>query len=223
MCGRFALYDIPRVRRSLRLILGEGFEPLAVPPRYNVCPGYWVTAAWHPEEDAPLALGQLWWGFRPQWATGKAPEPINAKCEGVATSRYFRSSFARHRCLIPADGWYEWLTLPDGKQPHFLCRNDREPLWLAGLWTHRADGNPGCAILTEPARGAAAEIHDRMPLALDDASLEPWLDPQLTNREVLRHTVHHLDDSLLTHWPVSRRVNHPGNDDPSVIEPISVG
>ncbi|MFC0324659.1 SOS response-associated peptidase [Halomonas organivorans] len=219
MCGRFALYDIPRVRRSLRIILGEDFEPLPTSPRYNVCPGTWITAAWHSGEGAPLALGQLWWGYRPHWATGKAPEPINAKSEGVATSRYFRSAFARHRCLVPADGWYEWLALLDGKQPHYITRADREPLWLAGIWTERPDGNPGCAILTEPARGAAAEIHDRMPLALDDDSLAPWLDPHMTDREALRGAVHHLDDELLTHWPVSRRVNRPANDDASLIEP----
>ncbi len=219
MCGRFALYDIPRVGQALQQILGEDLEPPSAPPRYNVCPGTWITAAWHPGEDVPLEFGQLWWGFRPHWATGKAPEPINAKSEGVASSRYFRSAFARHRCLIPADGWLEWLALADGKQPHFITRTDRQPLWLAGIWAERPDGNAGCAILTEPARGAAAEIHDRMPLALDDASLEPWLDSHLTDREALRHTVHHLDDSLLTHWPVSRRVNRPANDDPALIEP----
>ncbi|TFH84644.1 SOS response-associated peptidase, partial [Billgrantia azerbaijanica] len=81
-----------------------------------------------------------------------APEPINAKSEGVATSRYFRAAFARHRCLVPADGWYEWLQVDGRKQPHYLARRDHEPLWLAGIWTERPDGAPGCAILTEPAR-----------------------------------------------------------------------
>lgn len=115
------------------------------------------------------------------------------------------------------------LDLPvDGKkQPHFLCREDREPIWLAGIWAERADGKPGCAILTEPARGVAKEIHPRMPLALGAESLEHWLDPDLTDRETIRKVVHHLDAEVITHWPVSTRVNRPTNDEASLIEAIA--
>ncbi len=109
----------------------------------------------------------------------------------------------------------------DGKkEPHFLCREDREPLWLAGIWAERVDGTPGCAIFTEPARGTAKEIHSRMPLALDAESLEPWLDPHLTDRETIRNVVHQLEAELITHWSVSTRVNRPGNDeDAELINP----
>ncbi|MGM0985315.1 MAG: SOS response-associated peptidase, partial [Pseudomonadota bacterium] len=106
------------------------------------------------------------------------------------------------------------------KQPHYLSRTDHEPLWFAGIWTDRPDGNPGCAILTEPARGVAKEIHPRMPLALDAESIEPWLDPDLTDRESIRNVVHHLDAALITHWPVSDRVNRPLEDDPALIKPF---
>ncbi|PRY72329.1 SOS response-associated peptidase [Halomonas ventosae] len=217
MCGRFALYSAyPRLSRALRLPLEQAGE---LTPRYNVVPGTWITVVRHPGDEAPLVMDEAWWGYRPHWAREAAPEPINATVEKVATSRYFKAAFAHHRCLVPADGWYEWLPLSGKKQPHFLCRKDREPLWLAGIWSERPDGGPGCAILTEPARGVAREIHERMPLALGEESLAPWLDPQLTGRETLRRVVHHLPDERLTHWPVSMRVNRPANEGAELLEP----
>ncbi|MBB3142180.1 putative SOS response-associated peptidase YedK [Halomonas organivorans] len=109
--------------------------------------------------------------------------------------------------------------MPGGKEPHFLCRSDRKMLWLAGIWADYGDDAACCAIITEPARGCAADIHDRMPLVLADDSFDDWLDPELQEREAIRSAVHHLDGALLTHWPVSRRVNRPANDDASLIEP----
>lgn len=152
-------------------------------------------------------------GYRPKWAKGKAAQPINARAETVATSSYFKQAFARQRCLIPADGWFEWLATEAGKQPHYLTRADREPIAFAAIYAEREDGSLGCANLTEPARGIAAEVHDRMPLILDDASLEPWLDPDLSDRETIRQVVRHLDSGLIEHWAVSRAVNRPGNDE----------
>ncbi|MGM0988517.1 MAG: SOS response-associated peptidase [Pseudomonadota bacterium] len=218
MCGRFALYsDYPRLAAALKLPLAE--HPLA--PRYNVAPGTWINAVRRADADSQLTLDELWWGYRPHWADDNAPQPINATVEKVATSNYFKGAFAHHRCLVPADGWYEWVRLEGRKQPHFLTRTDREPLWFAGIWTQRPDGKPGCAILTEPARGVAKPIHPRMPLALDAESLEPWLDPDLTDRETIRQVVHHLDADLITHWPVSQRVNKPTEDDADLIEPVN--
>ncbi|ATJ83228.1 SOS response-associated peptidase [Halomonas beimenensis] len=218
MCGRFALFSpYPALSRALRLPLAPG----KVIPRYNVAPGTWITGVRHPDEPAPLVMDDLWWGYRPHWARETSPEPINATVEKVATSPYFRGAFAHHRCLIPADGWYEWRPAEGGKQPYFLCRRDREPVWLAGIWSERPDGKPGCAILTEPARGVAREIHGRMPVVLDAESLAPWLDPRVTERETLRGAVHHLAAEALTHWPVSHRVNRPVNDEPSLIAPAA--
>ncbi|MCH4563332.1 SOS response-associated peptidase [Halomonas sp. EGI 63088] len=216
MCGRFALFtDPPPV--TIRLGLPDPETGWA--PRYNVAPGTWITGVRRTVFDAEPTIGDLWWGYRPAWAGSKAPQPINAKVETVATSRYFQAAFKRHRCLVPADGWYEWLPTVSGKQPYYLCREDREPLFLAGICAERADGSFGCAIVTEPARGIARNIHDRMPLALDDESLAPWLDPDLTDRDAISSVVRHLDAALVTHWPVSTRVNRPANDDPSLIEP----
>lgn len=206
MCGRFAIYSkAPSISRALRIQL----ELSDVAPRYNVAPGTWIMGIRQLERDLPPEQLEFWWGYRPAWAKDKAAQPINARVETVATSGYFKNAFARQRCLIPADGWYEWIATETGKQPHFLTRIDREPFAFAGIFAQREDGSLGCAILTEPARGSAAEVHDRMPLILDDASLEPWLDPDLTERETIRCVVRHIDAGLIEHWPVSRAVNKP--------------
>ncbi|MDL0433871.1 SOS response-associated peptidase [Marinobacter sp. TBZ242] len=217
MCGRFASYDAyPKLARRLGVVVAEEGPPA----RYNIPPGTWITGFRQVAHDAQPEQLELWWGYRPKWAKGKAAQPINARVETVATSGYFKYAFARARCIVPADGWFEWLVTDTGKQPHYLTRTDREPIAKAGIYAEREDGSLGCAILTEPARGTAAEVHDRMPLILDDASLEPWLDPDLTDRETIRHVVRHLDGSLFEHWPVSRAVNRPGNDeDAGLINP----
>ncbi|QOR40641.1 SOS response-associated peptidase [Billgrantia diversa] len=205
MCGRFASYSAyPKLARRMGVVIAEEGPP----PRYNIPPGTWISGFRQVAHEAPPEQFELWWGYRPKWAKGKAAQPINARVETVAASGYFNYAFAKQRCLIPADGWFEWLVTETGKQPHYLTRTERE------------DGSLGCAILTAPARGTAAEVHDRMPLILDDASLEPWLDPDLTDRETIRHVVRHLDASLIEHWAVSRAVNRPGNDeDAGLINP----
>lgn len=216
MCGRFALYSSPsRLARGLGVPLSER----ELTARYNVAPGTWIIGVRRPSADEPAVMDALWWGFKLHLAGASAPEPINATVEKVATSRYFKGAFAHHRCLIPADGWYEWQPQSGGKQPCFFCRQDREPLWLAGIWAQRADGSPGCAILTEPARGFTRDIHPRMPLALNDDSLESWLDPDLTDRESIRHIVHHLPVDALTSWAVSKRVGSPKNEGEGLINP----
>lgn len=217
MCGRFALYSAyPKFATKAGVVAVEE----APVPRFNVPPGTWITAIRQLSNDDAPHLEALWWGYKPKWAKGKATQPINARVETVATSGYFKSAFQKHRCLIPADGWYEWDKGTTPKQPHFLCRQDRQPIFFAGIYTEREDGTLGCAIITEPARGAAQDIHDRMPLILDDESLAPWLAPDLTDRETLRNLVHHIDATLITHWPVSTKVNKPsGAGDESLIKP----
>lgn len=217
MCGRFSQFSAyPRLAKRLRVAMEAG----APPASYNIPPGTWISGFRQVAHDEPPEQLDFWWGYRPKWAKGRAAQPINARVETVATSGYFKHAFARARCIVPADGWFEWLATETGKQPHYLTRTDREPIAFAGIYAEREDGSLGCAILTEPARGSAVEVHDRMPLILDDASLEPWLDPDLTDRETIRHVVRHLDAGTIEHWPVSRAVNRPGNDeDAGLINP----
>lgn len=216
MCGRFALYPLtPSSPSALVCRWPSGTRQRATKWRR----GHLVRRCAPPSADEPAALDELWLGYKLHWAGEKAPAPINATVEKVATSNFYKGSFAHHRCLIPADGWYEWLKQEGGKQPYFFCRQDREPIWFAGIWAERADGKPGCAILTEPARGFTKDIHPRMPLALDDESLEPWLDPDLTDRESIRHIVRHLPVDALTSWAVSKRVGSPKNEGEELINP----
>lgn len=217
MCGRFALYS-PYARFASKVgALAAEDEPT---PRYNVSPGTWITAVRRLTQGEPTVIDELWWGYRPKWAKGKASQPINARVETVATSGYFRSAFQARRCLIPADGWYEWDKTTTPKQPYFLCRKDREPVFFAAIYTEREEGSLGTAIITEQARGAVQKVHDRMPLILDDQSLESWLDPDLTDRETLRNVMQQIDAELITCWAVSPRVNRPGGQgDESLLNP----
>lgn len=204
MCGRFAFYSpIAKLARKVGVTVPE----LEGSPRYNVAPGTWITALHQKSEGTAPLIDEMWWGYRPMWAKGSGNQPINARVETVATNAYFKNAFAKHRCLIPADGWYEWVKNTSPKQPHFICRVDREPLFFAGIFAERDDSSLGCAILTEPARGSAAEVHDRMPLILNDDSLSHWLAPDITNCETIRKMVQHIDANLIEHWTVSLKVN----------------
>lgn len=219
MCGRFALFADPvSVAHALRLPPPDS----AWQPRYNIAPGSWITGVRRQESNTDPQFDALWWGYHPHWAGQSGPQPINARAERLDTSRYFRGAFHKHRALIPANGWYEWLPSEGGKQPFFITREDHQPLFLAAIWEPFEDETSCCAIITEPARGLAQSIHDRMPLVLDDASLEPWLDPELTERDAIRSSVHHLDADALAAWPVSKRVNRVANDDASLINPLGL-
>lgn len=206
MCGRFAFFSpLDRLAKQV----GASVPDSNLRPRYNVAPGTWISAVYQASENEAPIIDEMWWGYRPKWASSTGNQPINARVETVATNAYFKSSFARHRCLIPADGWYEWIKDSKPKQPHYICRADRAPLFFAGIFAERDDGSMGCAIVTEPGRGSAVEVHDRMPLILDDGSLKHWLAPDITDRETIRSLVRHIDAELIEHWPVSTKVNKP--------------
>ncbi|MFO7954381.1 MAG: SOS response-associated peptidase [Thioalkalivibrio sp.] len=217
MCGRFARYSATSelAMRYFQVPVDAGFDA----PRYNVAPGTDIEA-FRAGGDAPAAFQPMHWGFRPKRVTD-GPQPINARAEKVASSPYFRSAFAHRRCLIPADGWYEWQKTEEGKQPHFITLTDDAPqdvLFLAGIWAPTADGGACCAIITEPASEHLAHIHDRQPLALDAECRWDWLDPAITEREQVRLITRRLPSSALQAYAVSPRVNRPQNDDPSVLD-----
>jgi len=220
MCGRYALFSDP-VKIANRL--GLASSPDNWKPRYNIPPGTDILGVRFSESEDRAVFDRFWWGYRPHWADHSAPEPINAKAENLESSRYFRSAFHKHRCLVPADGWYEWQPAAGGKQPWFFARADREPVFLAGIWVIDPKDRPSCAIITEPARGASADIHPRMPLTLDDSSLQAWLDPTVQGRDALRGSIDRLEPEALTCWPVSTAVNRTDNDDAKLVEPLKTG
>ncbi|WP_404363319.1 SOS response-associated peptidase [Marinobacter sp.] len=217
MCGRYALYEpVDQVAqrigypvRSSESLPGNG---------YNIPPGGFIVAVAAVDEKPEIL--PMWWGFRPHWAGEDAPEPINARAENVAGSNFFKGSFARHRCIIPANGWFEWRQNNGDKQPFYIHHRDGDLLLMAGIFTTDEDGNPACCILTEDARGPAKDIHPRMPVVLGEG-VEIWLDPETHDRETLKRKVKHLSPDRLCFRPVSARVNNPRNDDEDVLKEVS--
>lgn len=222
MCGRFAIYT-PGSRLAARyfgMSLPVGVEH----PRYNVTPGGPIlTLMSLPDRAVVLRLSH--WGFRPPWARVEAPTPVNIRAEKAASAPYFRSAFAHRRCLIPANGWYEWHHTEAGKQPWYIRLKEADPdevLFFAGLWEPAGEGGASCcAILTEPAAPALAFLHARQPVVLDPDTRWSWLDPTLTDRDAVRGAVRRLCIDRLVAYPVSTRVNRPDNDDASLIEPLA--
>jgi putative SOS response-associated peptidase YedK len=193
-----------------------GLPPLPdwIASHFNIPPGTGIPVILGGASGGP-EWGRAEWGFRPRWAQPDAPKPINARAETVATSKYFRDAFAHRRCLVPADGWYEWQASDGYKQPWFIAPGEEESagvLFLAGIWEPSAEDAICCAIVTEPARPPLDRIHHRQPLALDPGCLQEWLDPELVDRDAIRSAVRRLPTDRLVAYPVSTDVNRPEND-----------
>jgi len=220
MCGRYTLTDPdPRLLR-FRFGLTESAE-IDQKPRYNVAPTDPVLAI-RLNRGAEREPGVLRWGLIPHFAD---PEDfgrllINARAETVAEAAAFRDAFATHRCLIVADGFYEWREEETGKKPVWITRPSREPFAFAGLWAkaRRADGHSvhSCAIVTCRPGQVVAPIHDRMPVILGQEAEQEWLDPR-TGLERLQDLLVSTDDLAVTE--VSDAVNDVRQDSPGLIEP----
>ena len=223
MCGRFMLTRDPA---TLALRLGAidvRQEPFR--PRYNVAPGQPIDAIVETREGE-RRLGRLIWGLVPRWA--KEPKGIiNARAETVAEKPSFRDAFRRRRCLIPADGFYEWSAVAGRrrKQPYAIRFTGEEPLAFAGIWDRwqgmvGAEPRVTCAILTCPPNEAVAPVHDRMPVVLaDEQAMARWLDPD-ADPEALRVLLGPLPAAKTIIYPVSERVNDPRADEPELLEPV---
>ncbi len=224
MCGRYTLY-------TEREILARRFEiDLAESaPSYNIAPTQSIVTVI--SENGTRVAARMRWGLIPSWAKDetKLPQMINARAETVATRSAYRDAFRRHRCLVLADGFYEWqqaLEAGRRKIPHWISRADGEPFAMAGIWsTWRRKGDleqswlRSCAIITTAANEAVSKLHDRMPLILPREVESTWLDHGLDDNSVeLEKLLVPVGPSLLRSHPVSTRVNSARNDDASLIE-----
>lgn len=233
MCGRYVLSTPFEVVASvLRVAAAPGELPL-FPARYNIAPSQNVPIVRRASTGRGNELAVVRWGFVPFWSKDGGsgdgpPPPINARSETVDTKPMFREAFRHRRCLIPADGFYEWKAAPDGgkgKQPYLVT--SRSGLFaMAGLWdrwTPREGGDPleTCVILTTPANPFLASLHDRMPAILPRRDWDAWLDPATdpAAAKALLRPLADDPDSALDVRPVSRRVNSPRNDDASCLAP----
>jgi putative SOS response-associated peptidase YedK len=220
MCGRFTLTDPdPRLLR-FRFDLSESVE-IDQPPRYNVAPTDPVLAV-RLDGEGGREAGRLRWGLIPHFA---APDSfdrllINARAETVAEAPAFRDAFETHRCLILADGFYEWRETETGGKPVWITRPEREVFAFAGLWAgvRRPDGSSvhSCVIVTCPPGEVVAPIHDRMPVILAADAEATWLDPGTGERE-LQQLLQPTDELAVTE--VSDAVNDVRQDGPALIEP----
>jgi putative SOS response-associated peptidase YedK len=220
MCGRYTLTDPdPRLLR-FRFGLLESAK-IDQPPRFNVAPTDPVLAIRLDGEGKPEP-GILRWGLIPRGADPDSFDRllINARGETVAEAQAFRDAFETHRCLVVADGFYEWRQEETGKKPVWITRPSREPFAFAGLWAEarRADGSSlhSCAIVTCPPGDLVAPIHDRMPVILDRDAERIWLDPGSARDRLLELLVP-TDELEVTE--VSDAVNDVRQDGPELIEP----
>jgi putative SOS response-associated peptidase YedK len=220
MCGRYTLTDPdPRLLR-FRFDLSESAE-IEQEPRFNVAPTDPVLAV-RRQEDGSREPGRLRWGLIPHYADPEGFERllINARAETVAEAPAFRDAFATHRCLVIADGFYEWRASETGKQPLWITRPDRSPFAFAGLWARskRPDRSElhSCAIVTCPPGEVVAPIHDRMPVILAEPAEERWLDPD-AGPEELMGLLQPTDELELTE--VCDAVNSVREDGPHLLEP----
>ena len=222
MCGRYtetAAFEELARRFGIEVQEGDNEEMVA---RYNVSPSQTVPIVVAGEGRRRLISAR--WGLRPFWARDGKPAPINARAETVTTSPMFSDAFKRARCLVPADGFYEWQAVAGQKhkQPWFLRLRGGGLFAFAGLYTppHPADGTPAtCAIVTTIPNELAARLHDRMPVILDSAAEAPWLDPRLVDGAALLRYLRPLPAERMEAFPVSTLVSSPQNDGPALIEP----
>ncbi len=224
MCGRYFLTAPGEVLAELF----ELDEKPPIKPRYNIAPTQEVAIVRaRPAGGRELAF--VHWGLVPHWAKerGIGNRMINARAETLAEKPAFRDSFKRHRCLIPADGFYEWQKVGAAKQPWLVRRRDGAPFAFAGLWSRWRDpAGPesldSTAIVTTNANPLVAPIHDRMPVILPPESWASWLDPGSHDRVRLDPLLIPFDPAAMEAFPVSRRVNRPANDDPACLEPATL-
>jgi putative SOS response-associated peptidase YedK len=221
MCGRYILFtnaEAMEERFHARLAAEEAA------PTYNAAPS---QAQLTILSNNPQAIVRATWGFVPEWAEGRRDVKaiINARAETVATKPFFRHAFKKQRCLVLADGFYEWRRTKGSKRPYRIALKTEEPFAFAGIWStrHDAEGNPQTtfAIITTDANELVAHIHNRMPVILHQGDEQEWLNPGLPTAAAQEILVPFPADLLMA-YEVSTKVNSPAYNTPEAIQKISV-
>lgn len=220
MCGRFVQFTLfPLLKEEFNL---RGGEP-ALRPSWNVAPTQDVPAV-VVQDGRRLVMCR--WGLIPPWSRDPAvgSRMINARAETLAQKPSFKGPFMKHRCLIVADGFYEWMKTPEGKVPYYVHMRDSSPFGFAGLysdWTSpEGETVRTCTIVTTESNELLAPIHDRMPAIIRKADRDLWLDPDVRDTERLSPLLGPYPSGEMEALEVSRRVNSPANDGPENIKPV---
>ncbi len=226
MCGR---YRLSRRKQIVEEYFGAASGEDDWNPRYNIAPSQPVVTIRQDASEPVRKLSMMRWGLVPAWAKdpGIGYKTINARAETVASTASFREPFRSQRCLIPADGFYEWQRNGKTKQPYCFEVSDGELFAFAGLWDRWM--NPqgatieSCTILTTTPNSLLADIHDRMPVILNPHHYDLWLDPAFRNPVSVSEMLKPFDSTVMRRYPVSTRVNQVLNDDADCAQPIELG
>jgi len=222
MCGRFTLSKSSEV-------IASAFQLNEIPqlqPRYNIAPTQPVAVILRKPEDSELQFQQLRWGLIPSWAKDPSmgARLINARAETITEKPAFRSAFRHRRCLVVADGFYEWQRQEHKKQPYYFRLQNGQPFAFAGLWERwqSPDGEEiqSCTILTTEANDLVRHTHDRMPVILDSKDYDLWLEPAVQNTEPLQQLLRPYQSEAMTSYAVSTKVNNPANNTPECINSL---
>jgi putative SOS response-associated peptidase YedK len=221
MCGRFTLSASAKTLKDLFPLLD--FAEQAA--RYNIAPTQNVLAVRNQKDTAAPELVQLRWGLIPAWADDPAigNRMINARAETAATLPAFRSAFEHRRCLVLADGFFEWQKTAGRKQPYYIRLQEGQPFAFAGLWERwrkGADPIESCTILTTDANDLIRPLHDRMPVILEPGMFDRWLQADVGE---LGRLLKPLPNERMVAYPVSTRVNNARIDDPGCVTPLQPG
>jgi putative SOS response-associated peptidase YedK len=223
MCGRYLTPDEAALERAWDLHAPSGYRQSYNFAPSQLAPVLVASAAGADDEHAPdgaadgrFALELLTWGFQPHWAKRAW---INARSETVFSSRAFAAAAKRHRCLVPALGWYEWQGKSPPRQPWLFHLDGFKPFAFAGIYTPARDSETGnFAILTTEAKGEMADIHSRMPVVIDESDQARWVAPELSQDDATEILEAHI--VRFERYKVSSYVNKPANNDAACIAPI---
>ena len=225
MCGR---YRLSRRKQVVEEYFDCGSDEPDWNPRYNIAPTQPVPVIrQHPKEPI-RELSLMRWGLIPSWAkdSSGAARMINARSETAGTKPAFRDALKSRRCLIPADGFYEWSRAEKTKQPFCFEVNDGELFAFAGIWDRWKDPSgqwvKSCSILTTTPNAVTSAVHDRMPVILHPDAYDLWLDPGMKNVSAASDLLKPYAAPLMRCYPVNTRVNHVANDDAECSQPVEL-
>jgi len=223
MCGRYRLSRRKQiVEEYFNSVSGE--EDWA--PRFNIAPTQPVPVIRQNPKEPIRELSLVRWGLIPSWAKDPsvAATMINARSETASTKPAFRDALKSRRCLIPADGFYEWVRTGKVRQPYCFEVNEGKLFAFAGIWDRWKDASgktiETCSILTTTANAVTAAVHDRMPVILDPDGYDLWLDPGMRDVRAASELLKPYDARLMRSYPISTRINHVANDDAECSRPM---
>jgi putative SOS response-associated peptidase YedK len=222
MCGRYRLTRAQKYLEERFAAHGD----VEVSPRYNIAPSQPVLTIRQDASEPVRLLSPMRWGLIPSWAkdASMAFKTINARAETVATTPSFREPFKSQRCLIPADGFYEWERNGKTTQPYCFEVNDGQLFAFAGLWDRwrspQGEMIESCTIVTTTPNSLLSDIHDRMPVILDADNYDLWMDQAFRNTASVSAMLKPFDAALMNRYPVSTRINQVQNDDADCAKPL---